>query len=185
MTIGEKILKLRKARGWNQEDLAEQVGVSRQAVSRWESDSAKPDADKIVAICDLFGVSADYLLRENYQGELGSVSPQHQTQTTALGKAIRSLTLKQWAGLGMLLGGALVLITLWFLWFFKDASYFYYDTILGVEYYGFRAFIHGESVYGVWWTAILAMVLGLFYLTAKMGPLGMLWKKMGEFFNWD
>ena len=68
MTIGEKILKLRKARGWNQEELADRIGVTRQAVSRWESDSAKPDADKIVAICDLFGVSADYLLREDYIG---------------------------------------------------------------------------------------------------------------------
>lgn len=64
MTIGEKILNLRKARGWSQEELAERIGVSRQAVSRWESDSAKPDADKIIAVCDLFGVSADYLLRD-------------------------------------------------------------------------------------------------------------------------
>lgn len=64
MTIGQKILSLRKARGWNQEELAERIGVTRQAVSRWESDSAKPDADKIVVICDLFGVSADYLLRD-------------------------------------------------------------------------------------------------------------------------
>lgn len=64
MTIGEKILNMRKARGWSQEDLAERVGVSRQAVSRWEADSAKPDADRIIAICDLFGVSADYLLRD-------------------------------------------------------------------------------------------------------------------------
>lgn len=64
MTIGEKILKLRKARGWSQEELAERIGVTRQAVSRWESDSAKPDADKIIAVCDLFGISADYLLRD-------------------------------------------------------------------------------------------------------------------------
>ena len=62
MTIGEKILNLRKARGWSQEELAERIGVTRQAVSRWESDSAKPDADKIITVCDLFGVSADYLL---------------------------------------------------------------------------------------------------------------------------
>lgn len=64
MTVGEKILNMRKARGWSQEELAENVGVSRQAVSRWESGTAKPDADKIIAICDLFGVSADYLLRD-------------------------------------------------------------------------------------------------------------------------
>ena len=62
MTMGEKILALRKARGWSQEELADQIGVTRQAVSRWESDSAKPDADRIIDLCDLFGVSADYLL---------------------------------------------------------------------------------------------------------------------------
>lgn len=68
MTLGEKILNMRKARGWSQEELADRAGVSRQAVSRWESGSAKPDADKIVAVCDLFGVSTDYLLRDNYEG---------------------------------------------------------------------------------------------------------------------
>lgn len=70
MTMGEKILNMRKARGWSQEELSEQVGVSRQAVSRWESGAAKPDADRIITICDLFGVSADYLLRDDYRGEL-------------------------------------------------------------------------------------------------------------------
>ena len=80
MTMGEKILKLRKARGWNQEDLAEQIGVTRQAVSRWESDSAKPDADKIVAICDLFGVSTDYLLRADYV-ESKEVPPTSSAET--------------------------------------------------------------------------------------------------------
>ena len=69
MTLGEKILNMRKARGWSQEELADRAGVSRQAVSRWESGSAKPDADKIIAICDLFGISADYLLRDSYEGE--------------------------------------------------------------------------------------------------------------------
>ena len=69
MTLGEKILNMRKARGWSQEELADRAGVSRQAVSRWESGSAKPDADKIIVICDLFGISADYLLRDNDGGE--------------------------------------------------------------------------------------------------------------------
>lgn len=89
MTIGEKILSLRKARGWSQEELADKIGVSRQAVSRWEADSAKPDADKIIAICDLFGVSADYLLREKYEGQHAVV----ETQQSALGKALRAMSL--------------------------------------------------------------------------------------------
>lgn len=69
MTMGEKILNMRKARNWSQEELAERAGVSRQAVSRWESGTARPDAEKIVILCDLFGVSADYLLRDDYSGE--------------------------------------------------------------------------------------------------------------------
>ena len=78
MTLGEKILNMRKARGWSQEELADRAGVSRQAVSRWESGSAKPDADKIIAICDFFGISADYLLRDNYEGERPSGATVYQ-----------------------------------------------------------------------------------------------------------
>lgn len=65
MTTGDRIQALRKARGWSQEELAAQIGVSRQAVSRWELDSTKPEAEKILALCDRFGVSTDYLLRED------------------------------------------------------------------------------------------------------------------------
>ena len=185
MTMGEKILKLRKARGWNQEDLAEQIGVSRQAVSRWESDSAKPDADKINAICDLFGISADYLLRENYQGEPGAVSAQPpQQQRTAIGEAIHNMTLKQWAGLGLVLIGSLILIFLWLLYFFKNTNY-YYSDLAGMSYTGFPAFLRAEEVYGLWWATIIGIVMGWFYLIAKKGPLAMLWEQAGEFFNWD
>lgn len=66
MTLGEKILKLRKARGWSQEELAGHIGVTRQALSRWESDAAMPDTVNVVQLADLFGVSTDYLLREKW-----------------------------------------------------------------------------------------------------------------------
>ena len=62
MKTKDILLELRTKKGLSQDELAEKVFVTRQAVSRWESGAAKPDADKIVAICDLFGVSADYLL---------------------------------------------------------------------------------------------------------------------------
>lgn len=64
MTLGEKLQKLRKARGWTQEELAEKVGVSRQSLSKWESDSALPDTANVIVLADLFGVTTDYLLRE-------------------------------------------------------------------------------------------------------------------------
>ena len=53
----------------SQEELAEQLGVSRQAVSRWEVGSALPDASNILQLSKLFGVSADYLLNDDYKGE--------------------------------------------------------------------------------------------------------------------
>lgn len=62
MKLPEKIVTLRKGRGLSQEALAEQLGVSRQAVSRWEQGSAQPDAGNLFQLSRLFQVSADYLL---------------------------------------------------------------------------------------------------------------------------
>ena len=63
MTLADKILKLRKEKGLSQEAFAEQLGVSRQSVSKWESGTAVPDTEKILAMSELFGVSTDYLLK--------------------------------------------------------------------------------------------------------------------------
>ena len=63
--LSEKIINLRKSRGWSQEELAERLNVSRQSVSKWESDISTPELDKIVAMSTLFGVSTDYLLKDS------------------------------------------------------------------------------------------------------------------------
>lgn len=62
MTTGERIFEARKKVGMTQEELAERLGVTRQAVSKWESDAAFPETDKIVELCKLFNLSADKLL---------------------------------------------------------------------------------------------------------------------------
>lgn len=62
MNLSERIQSLRKARGLSQEELAEQIGVSRQAVGKWESAQSQPDLDKILLLSEYFGVSCDYLL---------------------------------------------------------------------------------------------------------------------------
>lgn len=64
MTLGEKILSLRTARGMSQDDLAEKLEVSRQSVSKWETGQSTPDLDKIIRLADLFGVGVDELVRE-------------------------------------------------------------------------------------------------------------------------
>lgn len=65
MTLGEKIYVLRMKNGLSQEAFGEKLGVSRQSVSKWETDQSVPELDKIVIISDLFSVSTDYLLKES------------------------------------------------------------------------------------------------------------------------
>ena len=71
MTLAQKIMELRKRRGWSQEELAQQLEVSRQSVSKWESGASMPDLEKIVRLSQLFDVTTDYLLKEQ-------VSPERQ-----------------------------------------------------------------------------------------------------------
>ena len=65
MTLGEKIYKLRTEKGISQETMANDLYVSRQAVSKWETDSSVPDLDKIKLLADYFEISIDELVSEN------------------------------------------------------------------------------------------------------------------------
>lgn len=67
MILADKITDLRKKNGWSQEELANQLGVSRQAVSKWESSSSIPDLDKIIRMSNIFEVSTDYLLKDSLE----------------------------------------------------------------------------------------------------------------------
>ena len=79
MTLGEKLQRLRKARGMSQEELAAQMGVSRQAVSRWELNIALPDTENVVRLSELFGVTTDYLLKQpGAPGSKGRYSAQQR-----------------------------------------------------------------------------------------------------------
>ena len=63
MNISDRIQALRKSRGISQEQLADVLGVSRQAVSKWEAEQSSPDLERIVAMAEYFDVTTDYLLR--------------------------------------------------------------------------------------------------------------------------
>ena len=69
MKLSDKIVGLRKSNGMSQEDLAEKLDVSRQAISRWESGAAMPDANNILQLSKLFDVTTDYLLNDDYQSD--------------------------------------------------------------------------------------------------------------------
>lgn len=69
MKLSDKIINLRKQRGWSQEELAMRLDVSRQSVSKWESNTSIPDMNKIIALSTLFNVTTDYLLKDDFTGE--------------------------------------------------------------------------------------------------------------------
>ena len=94
MTFGEKLYQLRKERGMSQEALAQALGVSRQAISRWELGEVAPDTGNVLATSRLFGVSTDYLLRDECEQE---------ADTPAVYRAEQSLQERQMAvGKGVL-----------------------------------------------------------------------------------
>ena len=69
MNLWKKLIALRKANGGSQEEFAEKMEISRQAISRWENGTALPDAQNILRISKLFNVTTDYLLNDDYEGE--------------------------------------------------------------------------------------------------------------------
>lgn len=69
MIFADKLIKLRRQKGWSQEELAEQMSVTRQSVSKWESMQSLPDLDRILQLSKLFGVSTDYLLKDEIEDE--------------------------------------------------------------------------------------------------------------------
>ena len=69
MTLGQRLQKARKESGLSQEELAEQLGVSRQAVSKWENDSGYPEMEKMIRLSQIYQVSLDYLVGNGQEQE--------------------------------------------------------------------------------------------------------------------
>ena len=84
MTFGEKLFKLRKEKGLSQEQLAEQMNTTRQAVSKWENDQGFPETEKLMMLGNIFSVSIDYLLKNSGEADGPAAGgyyvsrPQHQ-----------------------------------------------------------------------------------------------------------
>ncbi len=90
MTLGEKLVKLRKENSYTQEQLAELLGVSRQSVSKWESDIAYPETDKLIEIGRLFNCSMDYLLKNEITDKTGKPDNCAENKTAEIGRNIIS-----------------------------------------------------------------------------------------------
>lgn len=86
-TIGEKIYNLRKLKGLSQEELGFEIGVSRQAVSKWEADFMKPNMENIRQLCVVFNVTANYFFSEDENTDSPTAEPQEQENNSVSPKA--------------------------------------------------------------------------------------------------
>jgi len=88
MTLSEKLQNLRRAAGLSQEQLAEQLGVTRQAVSKWETGEGKPDIDNLLPLAKLLGTTVDYLLDDGADEPRTETLPHTQPQSQSVGREL-------------------------------------------------------------------------------------------------
>lgn len=89
MIFADKVIALRKKAGWSQEELAEQLNVSRQSVSKWESAQSVPDIERILQMSRLFGVTTDYLLKDDME------EPEREAACEEDASPLRRVTMQQ------------------------------------------------------------------------------------------
>ncbi|MBR2054212.1 MAG: helix-turn-helix transcriptional regulator [Clostridia bacterium] len=127
MILADKIISLRKKMGWSQEELAHQLNVSRQAVSKWESAQSVPDLERVLQLSQLFGVTTDYLLKDELETEsyTGNDAPSALRKVT-LTQANEYLTLRKSAALRIAIATVLCMISVVPLFLITGATEFGY-----------------------------------------------------------
>ena len=111
MILADKIIRLRKKNGWSQEELAERMNVSRQAVSKWEGAQTVPDLEKILLLGEIFGVTTDYLLKDDIEDEVYTEDGEaSNVRRVSLEAANEFLALRQKASLRIALGVLLCIL---------------------------------------------------------------------------
>ena len=146
MALGEKLARLRKARGMSQEQLAEALGVSRQAVSKWELGEAVPDVSRVVAMSELFGVTTDYLLKEG-SGEGGQAagSAAGGRAGPAAGESggeassLPAGNEKRWLGMAVTLLAGIAILVMWAILEYKGINYITSAGSVGNGFFGYLA----------------------------------------------
>lgn len=125
MKLGDKIIALRKARGMSQEQLARHLDVSRQSVSKWELNETIPDLNRVVVMSELFGVTTDYLLKEEGREYREVTSEASEPILHPVGDS-------KWLGMTLVIVCSLVIFGMWAVINIVDANYiaFYGDSIL-------------------------------------------------------
>ena len=115
MELNEKFAKLRKGLGLSQEELAEALGVSRQAVSKWETGQSTPDLENLVRLCRLYGIPADELLETGLFPSTATENPAEQVIQTGLSRRLVTL-----GWVGVLVSAVLLVCEFIALFFIKN-----------------------------------------------------------------
>lgn len=112
MILGEKIAQLRRKNGWSQEELADKMEISRQAVSKWESGQTMPDLERILRLSSLFGVTIDYLLKDGAEPEIPRPEAEEDThiRLISLADAADYLSLRERASVQIASGTFLCIL---------------------------------------------------------------------------
>ncbi|MEW9094296.1 MAG: helix-turn-helix transcriptional regulator [Clostridiaceae bacterium] len=119
MTLGEKIQMCRKSKGLSQEEMASALGVSRQALSKWECNTSIPDVDKIIALSNYFNVTTDYLLKDEYIDKNVTLRTETKKQSGNIPIAISTAII----AIGLIIALAMANDgTLFFYWQFTSAA---------------------------------------------------------------
>ena len=112
MILADKITKLRKKNGWSQEELAEKMNVSRQAVSKWESAQNIPDLGRILQLGELFGVTIDYLLKDEIEEEeFTNIELNSGIKRVSIEEAVKYIEYRKWASYRIAIGTFLCIIS--------------------------------------------------------------------------
>ncbi len=166
MKLSEKIISLRKAQGLSQEELAQKIHVSRQAVSRWETDGALPDASNVLQLSRLFGVTADFLLNDGQECALESVPGQEKVRCRKkLGLCVSALGL---------LGNFVIYI----LSRYEEVMIPHITYENGEKWYHWSSELTGYSYKYYIWEHNLELLTALFWLLAAGGLAA-------AFMNWE
>lgn len=148
MTMGERLLLLRKARGMSQEQLAQALEVSRQAVSKWELNEAVPDVARVVALSELFGVTTDYLLKGGASDEPG----EERGMTGAAAPQDR-----KWLGAVLVSLSALVIFGMWTVVEITGRNYYSGSMLRGS---GLLAYVTASGLRLLLFCALLVCLFG-------------------------
>lgn len=184
MTFGEKLQQLRKQNGLSQEQLASNLKVSRQAVSKWELDSSLPDTANVIQISKLFSVSIDYLLKDDIDGEkkcsndIPCIKIETPTSKHSQYGAIRMIMGAVCAGIGgigtiiLLVLSTMIEVPVTKMRILPNGRTEYYGggDVLG---YSFTGFIEEYRLQSLLMVLILLVVIGIVVIvTARMKRVG-------------